>query len=163
MKPEDVLRLAGAAPSGKRPHFFADPDVDRLLAIVWAMAGELAVTRERLDTVERLLESSQALSREAIETYRPDPAAARERGREGGADAARAPDHEGPPPGKIPQLPHVHIAATIQSPPGDGQGETRPRRGPRRRCPCPSPTFPGTTSSSAAPKRRATWARPAAR
>ena len=23
MKPEDVLRLAGAAPSGKRPHFFA--------------------------------------------------------------------------------------------------------------------------------------------
>ena len=81
MKPEDVLRLAGAAPSGKRPHFFADPDVDRLLAIVWAMAGELAVTRERLDTVERLLESSHALSREAIETYRPDPAAARERGR----------------------------------------------------------------------------------
>ena len=30
MKPEDVLRLAGAAASGKRPHFFADPDVDLL-------------------------------------------------------------------------------------------------------------------------------------
>ena len=81
MKPEDVLRLAGAAPSGKRPHFFADPDVDRLLAIVWAMAGELAVTRERLDTVERLLEAKATLSRAEIEGYRPDAAAARERGR----------------------------------------------------------------------------------
>lgn len=82
MKPEDVLRLAGAAASGKRPHFFADPDVDRLLAIVWAMAGELAVTRERLDTVERLLQAGQVLSREAIESYQPDAEAARERGRQ---------------------------------------------------------------------------------
>ena len=42
MKPEDVLRLAGAAPSGKRPHFFADPDVDRLLAALDAALAELA-------------------------------------------------------------------------------------------------------------------------
>lgn len=80
MQQEDVLRLANAASSGKRPHFFSDQDVDRLLAIVWAMAGELAVTRERLDTVERLLESRQLLEREQIERYRPDPSAARERG-----------------------------------------------------------------------------------
>ena len=80
MKPEDVLRLANAAPSGKRPHFFADADIDRLLAIVWAMAGELAVTRERLDTVERLLAARDTLARADIEAYRPDPEAARERG-----------------------------------------------------------------------------------
>lgn len=80
MTPDDVLRLANAAPSGKRPHFFADADVDRLLAIVWAMAGELAVTRERLDTVERVLESRHALSRAEIEQFRPDATAARERG-----------------------------------------------------------------------------------
>ncbi|MCU0758217.1 MAG: hypothetical protein MUF07_03315 [Steroidobacteraceae bacterium] len=80
MNPDDVLRLANAAPSGKRPHFFADADVDRLLAIVWAMAGELAVTRERLDTVERLLDAKQTLARAEIEAYRPDPQAARERG-----------------------------------------------------------------------------------
>ena len=82
MTPDDVLRLANAAPSGKRPYFFENADVDRLLAIVWAMAGELAVTRERLDTVERLLEAKQALSRAEIESYRPGPEAARERGRQ---------------------------------------------------------------------------------
>lgn len=80
MKHEDVLRLANAAPSGKRPHFFDNADIDRLLAIVWAMAGELAVTRERLDTVERLLAAHQLVQRAEIEGYRPDPEAARERG-----------------------------------------------------------------------------------
>ena len=80
MNPDDVLRLANAAPSGKRPHFFADADVDRLLAIIWSMAAELAVTRERLDTVERLLEARQTLARADIEAYRPDAEAARERG-----------------------------------------------------------------------------------
>jgi hypothetical protein len=80
MKHEDVLRLANAAPSGKRPHFFDNADIDRLLAIVWAMAGELAVTRERLDTVERLLAAHQLIQRGEIEAYRPDPQAARERG-----------------------------------------------------------------------------------
>jgi hypothetical protein len=80
MKPEDVLRLANAAPSGKRPHFFADADVDRQQAIVWAMAGELAVTRERLDTVERLLAARDVVARSDIESYRPDSQAARERG-----------------------------------------------------------------------------------
>jgi hypothetical protein len=80
MNPDDLLRLANAAPSGKRPHFFADADVDRLLAIVWAMAGELAVTRERLDTVERLLAERDTLARADIESYRPDPQAAHERG-----------------------------------------------------------------------------------
>lgn len=80
MNHEDVVRLANAAPSGKRPHFFSDADVDRLLAIVLAMAGELAVTRERLDTVERLLAQRAVLEPEAIEQYRPDAEAARQRG-----------------------------------------------------------------------------------
>jgi hypothetical protein len=80
MKPEDVIRLANAAPSGKRPHFFADADVDRLLAIVWAMAAELAVTRERLDTLERLLAARDVVARADIEGYRPDAVAATERG-----------------------------------------------------------------------------------
>ena len=77
----ELQKLINAAASGKRPHFFADHDVDRLLAIVWAMAGELAVTRERLDTVERLLSERQLLDRANIDTYRPDATAAEERGR----------------------------------------------------------------------------------
>lgn len=80
MNHDDLVRLANAAASGKRPHFFGDADIDRLLAIVWAMAGELAVTRERLDTVERLLAQRALLERDAIEQYRPDPQAANERG-----------------------------------------------------------------------------------
>jgi hypothetical protein len=81
MDPNEVLRLANAAASGKRPYFFEDRDVDRLLAIVWAMAGELAVTRERLDTVERLLAQKTLISRDDIDAYRPDAQAAEQRGR----------------------------------------------------------------------------------
>ncbi|MFM8518008.1 MAG: hypothetical protein ACKODA_09055 [Nevskiaceae bacterium] len=79
MNPQ-LLELVNAAASGKRPHFFGDADVDRLLAIVWAMAGELAVTRERLDTLERLLAERAVVQRVDIDAYRPDPQAARERG-----------------------------------------------------------------------------------
>ena len=77
----ELQKLVNAAASGKRPHFFDDADIDRLLAIVWAMAGELAVTRERLDTVERLLAERDILDRTRIDAYRPDPVAAGERGR----------------------------------------------------------------------------------
>lgn len=77
----ELQKLINAAASGKRPHFFGDHDVDRLLAIVWAMAGELAVTRERLDTVERLLANHELLNRAEIDAYRPDAKAAEERGR----------------------------------------------------------------------------------
>jgi hypothetical protein len=77
---ESLQQLINAASSGKRPYFFEDHDVDRLLTIVWAMAAELAVTRERLDTVERLLAERQVLERSAIDSYRPDDEDARERG-----------------------------------------------------------------------------------
>jgi hypothetical protein len=39
---------------GKRPVYFNDPENDKLLAITMAVAGELSVLRERLDTIERL-------------------------------------------------------------------------------------------------------------
>lgn len=75
----DWIALAGAKPKGKRPYFFDDPAVERVLAITMAVAQELAVTRERLDTIERLLEKSGALKRADIDAYVPDPAAATER------------------------------------------------------------------------------------
>jgi len=64
---------------GKRPTFFADPQIDKLMAIVMALAGEVSVLRERLDTVERLAESKGLLSRQEIEAYRPTESAAEER------------------------------------------------------------------------------------
>ena len=42
---------------GKRPLYFHDPATDKLMAIVVSLVGELAVTRDRLDALERLLES----------------------------------------------------------------------------------------------------------
>jgi hypothetical protein len=76
----DILRLANEASRGRRPYFFENPDVDRLLSIVWAMAAELAVTRERLDTVERLLARRELLDLAAIDNFRPTSDEARERG-----------------------------------------------------------------------------------
>ncbi len=52
---------------------------DMLLAMVTALAGELAVLRERLDTSERLLDAAGVVSREKIEAFAPDAAATTER------------------------------------------------------------------------------------
>lgn len=85
----DWIGLAGAKPKGKRPYFFDDPAVERVLAIVMAVTQELAVTRERLDTVERILETSGVLKRADIAAYVPDPPAARERAEWSSAYIAR--------------------------------------------------------------------------
>ncbi|MFQ3594990.1 MAG: hypothetical protein SNJ63_02615 [Sphingomonadaceae bacterium] len=77
----DPVLLAGRKAKGKRPAYFDDPATDRLLSILMAVAGELAVARERIDTLERLLEANGLLSRAAIEAYRPDRQAGLERGR----------------------------------------------------------------------------------
>jgi hypothetical protein len=76
----DPLALAGAKARGKRPVFFADRDVERLLNIVMAVAQEVSVLRERLDTVERLLEKNGAVTRADIEGFTPTKAEAEERG-----------------------------------------------------------------------------------
>ena len=75
----DWIHLTGAKPLGKRPYFLDDPAVERVLAITMAVAQEVSVLRERVDTIERLLENGNAIKRADIETYEPDPAAATER------------------------------------------------------------------------------------
>ncbi len=64
---------------GERPYFFADPNVDKVIAMVMGLAGEVAVMRDRLDTLERLLERTGALQRADIEQYRPDARVTAER------------------------------------------------------------------------------------
>ena len=76
----DPIARAGTKAKGKRPAYFEDPGVDRVLSIVMALAGELSVVRERLDTVERLLEAKGTISRADIEFYVPDRTAGKERG-----------------------------------------------------------------------------------
>ena len=57
---------------GGRPLFLETPAQDDLLAIVVALAQEVAVMRERADTVERLLVQKGVLGPDDIENYRPD-------------------------------------------------------------------------------------------
>jgi hypothetical protein len=64
---------------GKRPVYFDDPQIDKLLAIAIALAGEVSVLRERLDTLERLAQAKGLFSIEEIETYQPDDQVAKER------------------------------------------------------------------------------------
>ncbi|MFT3967034.1 MAG: hypothetical protein QM690_14235 [Sphingobium sp.] len=78
MSINDAIAEAGAKAAGKRPYFL-DEEVETVLAITMAAVQELAVARQRIDTLERLLEGKGVLSRKEIETYTPDPAAAVER------------------------------------------------------------------------------------
>ena len=71
----------GRVAKGKRPQYFHDPATDKLMAIVLSLVGELAVTRDRLDALERLLESRSAISREALDALSFDAGATEERNR----------------------------------------------------------------------------------
>ncbi|MFN7175363.1 MAG: hypothetical protein ACK4MX_00585 [Thermaurantiacus sp.] len=76
----DWIGLSGAKAKGKRPAFFDDPAIDRLLSIVMALAAEVSVNRERMDTIERLLDAKGVISRTDIESFAPDRDAGYERG-----------------------------------------------------------------------------------
>ena len=71
-------RIARVA-KGKRPQYFSDPAIDKLLWMTVSLMEELSVTRDRLDTVERLLERKKTLRRSDVENFAPDAAVAAER------------------------------------------------------------------------------------
>lgn len=75
----DPISQAGTRAKGKRPYFFKDADVERLLGIVMAVAMENAVTRQRLDALERLVEQKGLLTRAELEQFAPDRDAEAER------------------------------------------------------------------------------------
>ena len=70
----DVVDLAARKAKGKRPWFFNNPEAEKVLGIAMAMAAELAVCRERLDTLERVLQQKSVLTQEEIEHYLPNRA-----------------------------------------------------------------------------------------
>jgi hypothetical protein len=51
--------------------FFPDPNVDRVLGVVMELAAEVYVLRDRLSTLEMLLERSGAITRAEIDAYQP--------------------------------------------------------------------------------------------
>lgn len=64
---------------GERPQYFDDPAIDKVLSITMALAGEVAVLRDRMDATERLMESGQPVTREALDSYVPSPDVREER------------------------------------------------------------------------------------
>lgn len=75
---EDAPRLRRTA-RGKRPRYFSDPATDRLLGMLMTLIGEVSVLRDRLDSVERLIEKGGVLRREDIDNFLPDEQAEAER------------------------------------------------------------------------------------
>ena len=70
---------APKASNRRRPIPGEDPSVARLTAMIAALTSELAVVRERLDTVERLSESAGTFTRDQVEAFEPSPQAEAER------------------------------------------------------------------------------------
>ena len=66
------------APGG-RATFFDDPMIDHLLATITNLTMELSVTRERLDSLERLLAEQGTMAAGAIDAMHHDPDAQRQR------------------------------------------------------------------------------------
>ena len=64
----DKLELQRKA-KGKRPYYFSNPDVDKLLSMIMALTGELAIARDRIDTLERVAATKGLFSSDDIENF----------------------------------------------------------------------------------------------
>jgi hypothetical protein len=62
-----------------RPVYFNQSDVDRVMAVVLALASEVASLRERLDAHERVADTGALPEQARIEAYLPDPPAIKAR------------------------------------------------------------------------------------
>jgi hypothetical protein len=51
--------------------FFPDPNVDRVLGVVMELAAEVFVLRDRLRTMERLLERAGTIALADLDAYEP--------------------------------------------------------------------------------------------
>ena len=79
MDPTQAALLANAKPKGKRPEYFSDVMAENHFSITMSLVAELAVARERIDTLERVLVNKGLLSGDEVEKYIPDDDAAQAR------------------------------------------------------------------------------------
>lgn len=61
------------ASKGKRPHFFDDPSIDQMMTFLLELMAETSALRDRVDTIERLIEEKGSVTRDDIEGYRAPP------------------------------------------------------------------------------------------
>ncbi|MDE0129480.1 MAG: hypothetical protein OXQ86_07935 [Gammaproteobacteria bacterium] len=56
----------------KRNDWLGDEMLDRMMNVIMGLAEELYVTRDRLQVMERVLESRGALDRDELDSWKPD-------------------------------------------------------------------------------------------
>jgi hypothetical protein len=76
--PVEAPRIARIA-RGKKPQYFSDPAIDKLLWMNLTLMEELSVVRDRLDTVERLLDRKRLVRAMEVEQFVPTAPVAAER------------------------------------------------------------------------------------
>lgn len=74
MNHQDTLRLANKKAKGKRPYFLDAKENEVLLSLTMTLAMELSVTRERLSTLESILQAKGFLLPNDIDSYQPSDA-----------------------------------------------------------------------------------------
>lgn len=57
---------------GKRSSFFENKEVDQVMTFIVGLLNELMVTRDRVDTLERLLDERGILPQQDVEDFMPD-------------------------------------------------------------------------------------------
>ncbi len=75
----DAVKKVLATLPGPRPQFFQDPSMDQVIDMTVALAGEVAVLYERLDSLERLIEAAGIVKQSDLNTFQPDQHALAER------------------------------------------------------------------------------------
>jgi hypothetical protein len=66
----DPIHISRTA-KGERPRNFSDPAIETVLGIALSLASEVSVLRDRLDTIERILEQKGLVLRSEVDTYEP--------------------------------------------------------------------------------------------
>ena len=66
------IQLSANKAKGRRPYFLDNPEVERVMNITMAVAMEVGVMHERLDTIERLLAKKGILNATEIDTFEPN-------------------------------------------------------------------------------------------
>ena len=80
----DPIQHAPASETGRRPEapqFTDDPMLDRLYGVTLALVTELAVTRSRLDALERVLARRELVDQGEVDAFVPTPQDSSARGR----------------------------------------------------------------------------------
>jgi hypothetical protein len=78
---KDLLALATEPAAGPRPQFFDDPAMDRVWDVLVALTTELAVTRTRMDSLERILAEHECLPAGVVDAWEADAEASAEQAR----------------------------------------------------------------------------------